>query len=325
MDIRAATFDDVDRATETIALAFATDPVWGVALAGADGSDTHHLPYWRLFVGSAQRQGGLHLLDGGAAVSVWIPPGGLELADDGLFALEALAQRALGPAGARELEELFERFDVNHPHHAPHAYLSLLATHPDHRGRGIGQSLLGANLAEWDAAHGGDCGVKVAVNISAIQLQRDSVPAMVADALGRHNVAGDRVTLELTESAIVQDPDRIARIMHALKDHGATLAMDDFGTGYSNLAYLQKLPIDVLKIDRSFVSGMLADRDKVAIVRAILSLSHALGMQTTAEGIETPELAQTLAALGCTYGQGFLYARPLAKDDALQLLADRNS
>jgi len=152
MDIRAATFDDVDRATETIALAFATDPVWGVALAGADGSDTHHLPYWRLFVGSAQRQGGLHLLDGGAAVSVWIPPGGLELDDDGLFALEALAQRALGPAGARELEELFERFDVNHPHHARHAYLSLLATHPDHRGRGIGQSLLAANLAEWDAA-----------------------------------------------------------------------------------------------------------------------------------------------------------------------------
>jgi len=136
MDIRAATFDDVDRATETIALAFATDPVWGVALAGADGSDTHHLPYWRLFVGSAQR----------------LPPGGLELDDDGLFALEALAQRALGPAGARELEELFERFDVNHPHHAPHAYLSLLATHPDHRGRGIGQSLLAANLAEWDAA-----------------------------------------------------------------------------------------------------------------------------------------------------------------------------
>ena len=99
--------------------------------------------------------------------------------------------------------------------------------------------------------------------------------------------------------------------MHALKALGTTLAMDDFGTGYSNLAYLQKLPIDVLKIDRSFVTGMLADRDKVAIVRAILSLAQALGMETTAEGIETNELAQTLAALGCTYGQGYLYARPL--------------
>jgi diguanylate cyclase (GGDEF)-like protein len=180
-------------------------------------------------------------------------------------------------------------------------------------------------IAEWDAAKGGDCGIKLAVNISAIQLQRDAVPAMVAEALERYGVSGHRVTLELTESAIVQDPDRIARIMHALKDQGATLAMDDFGTGYSNLAYLQKLPIDLLKIDRSFVSGMLADRDKVAIVRAILSLSHALGMQTTAEGIETNELAQTLAALGCTYGQGFLYARPLDKDEAFQMLGERNS
>src|SRR6188768_1342537 len=98
--------------------------------------------------------------------------------------------------------------------------------------------------------------------------------------------------------------------------------MDDFGTGYSNLAYLQKLPIDILKIDRSFVTGMLADRDKIAIVRAILSLAQALGMQTTAEGIETNELAQTLAALGCTYGQGFVYARALPADDAYALLVE---
>ncbi len=175
-------------------------------------------------------------------------------------------------------------------------------------------------LAEWDKAAGGDCGVKVAVNLSAIQLQRDQVPTMVKSALDAHGVSGDRLTLELTESAIVTDPDRIAQTMKALKDLGTTLAMDDFGTGYSNLAYLQRLPIDLLKIDRSFVSGMLADRDKIAIVRAILSLAQALGMQTTAEGIETNELAQTLAALGCTYGQGFLYARPLEKDDAYAYL-----
>jgi diguanylate cyclase (GGDEF)-like protein len=177
-------------------------------------------------------------------------------------------------------------------------------------------------LAEWDAAWGGDCGVKIAVNLSAIQLQRDQIPTMVRSALDAHKIAGSRLTLELTESAIVTDPDRIAQIMRALKDLGATLAMDDFGTGYSNLAYLQKLPIDLLKIDRSFVSGMLADRDKIAIVRAILSLAQALGMQTTAEGIETNELAQTLAALGCTYGQGFLYARPLEKDEAYRLLSE---
>ncbi|MCW3849595.1 bifunctional diguanylate cyclase/phosphodiesterase [Sphingomonas sp. LB-2] len=178
-------------------------------------------------------------------------------------------------------------------------------------------------LAEWDAAAGGDCGIKVAVNLSAIQLQRDQIPTMVKSALDRHGIGGDRLTLELTESAIVTDPDRIAQTMKALKDLGTTLAMDDFGTGYSNLAYLQKLPIDLLKIDRSFVSGMLADRDKIAIVRAVLSLAQALGMQTTAEGIETNELAQTLAALGCTYGQGFLYARPLEKDDAFAYLKAR--
>jgi len=178
-------------------------------------------------------------------------------------------------------------------------------------------------LADWDARFGSDCGVKIAVNLSAIQLQRDSITPLLQSALATHGLPGSRFTLELTESALVTDPDRIAGIMHGLKGLGTTIAMDDFGTGYSNLAYLQKLPIDILKIDRSFVTGMLADRDKVAIVRAILSLAQALGMQTTAEGVETNDLAQTLAALGCTYGQGFVYARPLEADDAYALLENR--
>ncbi|MBW4330491.1 EAL domain-containing protein [Stakelama sp. CBK3Z-3] len=180
-------------------------------------------------------------------------------------------------------------------------------------------------LSLWDRGGEAAQGVKLAVNLSAIQLQRDDVPQLLQDTLSRYALGGDRITLELTESAIVSDPDRITKLMHALKEIGATLAMDDFGTGYSNLAYLQRLPIDVLKIDRSFVAGMLADRDKIAIVRAVLSLAQALGMATTAEGIETNELAQTLAALGCTYGQGFLYARPLAPNAAYQFLLDRNA
>ncbi len=176
-------------------------------------------------------------------------------------------------------------------------------------------------LARWDERFGGHCGVKVAVNLSAIQLQRDDIAPVLSAALDSTGLTGDRFTLELTESAIVSDPDRIAGTMHALKALGTTLAMDDFGTGYSNLAYLQKLPIDVLKIDRSFVTGMLADRDKVSIVRAILSLAQALGMKTTAEGIETNELAQTLAALGCTFGQGYFYAKPLEADAAFAMIA----
>lgn len=180
-------------------------------------------------------------------------------------------------------------------------------------------------LAGWDARFGGDCGARISVNLSAIQLQRDNVPRMVERALAESGLSGARFTLELTESALIADPDRVAQTMHALKALGTTLAMDDFGTGYSNLAHLQKLPIDVLKMDRSFVTGMLADRDKISIVRAILSLAQALGMKTTAEGIESHELAQTLAALGCTNGQGFLFARPLEADAAYDFLMSRSA
>ena len=176
-------------------------------------------------------------------------------------------------------------------------------------------------LAEWDRQAGGCCDVQVAVNLSPIQLQRDGIVGLVSDALSRSGLTGDRLKLELTESALVADPERTARTMRALKDLGTTLAMDDFGTGYSNLAHLQTLPIDILKIDRSFVTGMLADRDKLAIVRAVLSLAQALDMRTVAEGIETDALAQTLSALGCTMGQGFLFARPLPPGQAYAMIA----
>ena len=180
-------------------------------------------------------------------------------------------------------------------------------------------------LANWDRRHGGDCGVNVAVNVSPLQLQRDSVPAVVGRALEAAGLPGNRLKLELTESAIIADPERMSRVLMALKALGPTIAMDDFGTGFSNLASLQTLPIDVLKIDRSFVTGMLSDRDKVAIVRAILSLAQALGMATVAEGIETAEVGQTLAALGCTYGQGWAYARPLDAEAAYTYLVARNA
>ena len=176
-------------------------------------------------------------------------------------------------------------------------------------------------LAGWDARAGRPLELEVAVNLSPIQLQRDSLTAVVERALADAALPGARLKLELTESALVADPDRTAATMRSLKDLGTTLAMDDFGTGYSSLALLQQLPIDVLKIDRSFVTGMLADRDKVAIVRAILGLSQALGMKTVAEGVETFELAQTLGAMGCTFGQGFFYAQPLEAEEAWSLIA----
>ncbi|WP_375404016.1 putative bifunctional diguanylate cyclase/phosphodiesterase [uncultured Sphingomonas sp.] len=176
-------------------------------------------------------------------------------------------------------------------------------------------------LAVWDRLAGGDCGVQMSVNLSPIQLQRDRVPQLVEEALAASGLEGRRLKLELTESALVADPDRTAGLMVELKRLGATIAMDDFGTGYSNLAHLQKLPIDILKIDRSFVTGMLGDRDKVALVRAVLGLAQALGMKTVAEGVEDGDVARTLGALGCQMGQGFFYARPLSPEAAFAFIA----
>jgi diguanylate cyclase (GGDEF)-like protein len=182
-----------------------------------------------------------------------------------------------------------------------------------------------ATLAGWDRAAGCAIPLTMNVNVSAIQLARDDVPAMIAGALSAYGISGDRLTIELTESAIVRDPERTTVALKALKSLNVRVAMDDFGTGYSSLAYLRRLPIDILKIDRSFVSGMLADRDKVAIVRAVLSLADALGKETTAEGVETIELSQTLAALGCTHGQGYFYAMPLSAEDAFAYWLSRNA
>ena len=178
-------------------------------------------------------------------------------------------------------------------------------------------------LAAWDREAGEALPLYVGVNLSAIQVARDNIADVVGSALRSSGLPGNRLTLELTESSIVQDPARATRVFDALKALDATVAMDDFGTGYSSLAYLQRLPIDVLKIDRSFVSGMMVDPDSVAIVRAVLSLAEALGMSTTAEGIETVELATTLAALGCASGQGYYFAKPLEPEAAMDYWKSR--
>lgn len=173
-----------------------------------------------------------------------------------------------------------------------------------------------AHLAKWDEQFGGRVPLTLNVNVSPVQIARDDVAQAVRDALSGSDVDGARLTVEVTESALVADIAKTRTLLNALKAMDLTIAMDDFGTGFSNLANLQMLPIDVLKIDRSFVNGMVADRDKKAIVRAILSLAGALGMRTVAEGIETGEVGQALAELGCDRGQGYHYARPMSADDA---------
>jgi diguanylate cyclase (GGDEF)-like protein len=180
-------------------------------------------------------------------------------------------------------------------------------------------------LAGWDREVGRTLPFPVSVNLSAIQIARDDIACAVASALKVSGISGDRLTMELTESAIVQDPQRATLALESLRAFDTKVAMDDFGTGYTSLGYLQRLPIDVLKIDRSLVTAMLEDEDSVAIIRAILSLAEALGMATTAEGIETQEVAKALTDLGCSHGQGFHFAKPLAPDAALAYWLERNS
>ncbi len=181
-------------------------------------------------------------------------------------------------------------------------------------------------LAEWDFMAGEVVPLKMSVNLSSIQIARDDIAAMVADALALNGMEGHRLTIELTESALVDDPAKCRELLETLKRANIAVAMDDFGTGFSNLASLQSLPIDVLKMDRSFVTDMLLDKDKLAIVRTILSLAQTLGIKTTAEGIEDSAAAKTLRTLGCTYGQGYYFARPLGAEEAYEFWrARRNS
>jgi ribosomal protein S18 acetylase RimI-like enzyme len=148
---RAATHDDIDGVVECLTEAFRDDPVWGVALARPDGSTSHHEVFWRAYVQGALRYSTVFTTDDVSAVSVWIPPGGTELSDEQETDVVRFVEETLEPASARAMFELWGRFEANHPNAERHAYLSLLATHPDHRGRGVGQQLLAERLERLDA------------------------------------------------------------------------------------------------------------------------------------------------------------------------------
>ncbi|WP_374010708.1 GNAT family N-acetyltransferase [Leifsonia sp. LS-T14] len=155
MDTRIAAPDDVDAITTTIALAFRDDPVWGPALTAPDGTADHLEAFWRFFVEGALPHGSVFLQEGpageAATVAVWIPPGVDELTDEQETQVDALMERTLTPERFAAYQRLWELFEQSHPHAAPHMYLSLLATHPEHRGRGIGQRLLAETLERFDA------------------------------------------------------------------------------------------------------------------------------------------------------------------------------
>jgi diguanylate cyclase (GGDEF)-like protein len=152
----------------------------------------------------------------------------------------------------------------------------------------------------------------VSVNVSPRQLQDPRFLGLVADAVHRLDGRGELLMLEVTEHAFVGDADEARTVLERVRELGVRVAIDDFGTGWSSLAYLRRLPVDVLKIDRSFLTG-----DEPALVEAIVGLARTLGLSTVAEGIEVREQLELLRALGCDRGQGYLFARPLPLEDLL--------
>ena len=166
-------------------------------------------------------------------------------------------------------------------------------------------------IRQQAAWRGDGIDVAVAVNLSALDLQDDSLPARVAAMLAAHGVAPSRLILEVTESAMMRDTDQALALLATLRASGVTLSIDDFGTGYSSLAKLRDLPIDELKIDRAFIVGIEPDSLDALIVRTIIELGHGLGLKITTEGVETAAERDVLAGLGCDVVQGYLYSRPL--------------
>jgi EAL domain-containing protein (putative c-di-GMP-specific phosphodiesterase class I) len=184
------------------------------------------------------------------------------------------------------------------------------------------------DFCTWRAGiAGGGTGVRLAVNISARHLQHGELVHDVAQALQSSGLEPGNLVIELTESTTMYNTDANLERFHRLKALGVRLAIDDFGTGYSSLSYLHRFPIDILKIDRSFISRLTNSDNGPELARAVITLGDTLGLDTVAEGIELEPQVAALLALGCVAGQGFLFARAgsLAELSTSDCVARRNA
>jgi diguanylate cyclase (GGDEF)-like protein len=177
-----------------------------------------------------------------------------------------------------------------------------------------------AQIKRWSAI-GLDLGISI--NLSARSLQDRGLPSQVQRLVDRHQADPRRVILEITESALLSDPLTARRVMRRLSQTGFRLSIDDFGTGYSSLTYLKQLPVDEIKIDKSFVSHMDQDDSDAAIVRATIDLAHSLGLKVVAEGVESQGVWNLLEALGCDIAQGYLIRRPLTPQALVEWISSR--
>lgn len=158
---------------------------------------------------------------------------------------------------------------------------------------------------------------RLAVNLSAVQLLHPGLTPAIERIMTTYRVPPDSLELEVTETSLMQDVETAGKQLLALRQLGITIAIDDFGTGHSSLAYLKRLPLDKIKIDRSFVQDMHSNNDDATIVRSIVQLSHSLQLKVLAEGVETRETEQLLLGLGCDEGQGYFYSKPVTAEALL--------
>lgn len=156
--------------------------------------------------------------------------------------------------------------------------------------------------------------VRIAVNVSPLQLRDRGFIEEVRSAISIDPQAAAGLELEITESLIMENVDHSIASLHALREMGISIAIDDFGTGFSSLSYLSKFPVDTLKIDRSFVTEMTASAQGLALVSTIINLAHALKLKVVAEGVETEAQAQLLRGLACDEMQGYLFSRPVPEE-----------
>ncbi|HXT88742.1 MAG TPA: bifunctional diguanylate cyclase/phosphodiesterase [Trebonia sp.] len=177
-----------------------------------------------------------------------------------------------------------------------------------------------SNLAAGRALASRTPDLFVSVNVSARQFRSGTLVKTVREALHDAGLPSSVLLLELTESVLLRHEEGIAASLAELKALGVRLAIDDFGTGYSSLSYLRELPIDVLKIDRSFVEGITASKQRLALAKGIVAIADTLDITVVAEGIETGKQCQLLTEMGCEYGQGYLLARPMSWQEGQQLL-----
>jgi predicted signal transduction protein with EAL and GGDEF domain len=163
--------------------------------------------------------------------------------------------------------------------------------------------------------------IRVAVNVSSIQFHRPGLSEVVLQALAKSGLPAHRLEIEITESIFLVSSEATLEVLHGLRGLGVRIALDDFGTGYSSLSYLQSFPFDKIKIDRSFIQALTDRPGAAAIIKAITDLAGALGMETTAEGVEDSEQLEQLKAQGCTSAQGFLFSRPMDAGDIDSIIA----